>query len=160
MQEDETILSFPPESCVHSDSQSQLMITKILLFIMIMMTITPQKAACRPQLTQVVPVPMQTGRQAVYRQSRWYKLKSEKLNYNKACKYLPDRAQYGLINHQCHLNTRVKRRTNSRSLSDCQSLQATAITDLTAVKECMTDPTASACTDTYGSRFLNSSTSE
>ena len=55
---------------------------------------------------------------------------------------------------QYHLNARVEGRTNSRSLSDCQSLQATAITDLTAVKECMTDPTASACTDTYGSRFL------
>ena len=30
----------------------------------------PQKAACRPQQTQVVPAPMQTGRQAVYQPSR------------------------------------------------------------------------------------------
>ena len=30
----------------------------------------PQKAACRPQLTQVVPAPMQTGRQAVYQPLR------------------------------------------------------------------------------------------
>ena len=30
--------------------------------------------------------------------------------------------------------------------------QATAISDLTAVKECMSDPTATACTATYGSR--------
>ena len=55
---------------------------------------------------------------------------------------------------QYHLNARVERRANSWFLFYCQRLQATAITDLTAVKECMTDPTASACTDTYGSRFL------
>ena len=58
----------------------------------------PQKAACRPQLTQVVRVPMQTGRQAVYQPSRWYKLKSWKWNYYKSCKCLPGWAQYGLIN--------------------------------------------------------------
>ena len=40
----------------------------------------PQKAVCRPQLTQVVPAPMQTGRQAVYRPLRWYKMKSWKWN--------------------------------------------------------------------------------
>ena len=53
---------------------------------------------------------------------------------------------------QYHCSHCKKKR--SRSLFYCQRLQATAITELTAVKECMTDPTASACTDTYGSRFL------
>ena len=48
----------------------------------------PQKAACRPQLTQVVPALMQTGRQAVYQPSRWYKLKSWKWSYYQTCKYL------------------------------------------------------------------------
>ena len=37
----------------------------------------------------------------------------------------------------------------------CQTVhaQATAISDLTSVKECMTDPSAAACTATYGSRW-------
>ena len=48
MQEDETITSFPPESCVYADSQRQLMITKILLLIMMMMTIIPRKLHADP----------------------------------------------------------------------------------------------------------------
>ena len=48
MQEDETIISFPQQSCVYADSQRQLMITKILLLIMITMTITPRKLHADP----------------------------------------------------------------------------------------------------------------
>ena len=61
MQEDETITSFPPESCVYADSQRQLMITKILLLIMMMMTIIPRKLHADPNWLKLYQLQCKRG---------------------------------------------------------------------------------------------------